>query len=87
MQRLRAGFDTVAGQALRGNNETFLQIARQVFGQQQEAALRTLGEREKAVEAMLAPVREALQRTHEQIARIELERAESFGACATRSKP
>ena len=80
MQRLRAGFDTVAGQALRGNNETFLQIARQVFGQQQESALRTLGEREKAVEAMLAPVREALQRTHEQIGRIELERAESFGA-------
>jgi DNA recombination protein RmuC len=29
---------------------------------------------------MLTPVREALQRTHEQIARIERERAESFGA-------
>jgi DNA recombination protein RmuC len=80
MQRLRAGFDTVAGQALRGNNETFLQIARQTFSQQQEAALRALGDKEKAVESMLAPVREALQRSHEQIARIELERAESFGA-------
>ncbi len=80
LQRLRSGFDAVAGQALRGNNEVFLQIARQAFGQQQEAALRSLGDREKAVEAMLAPVREALQRTHEQIARIERERAESFGA-------
>jgi DNA recombination protein RmuC len=80
MQRLRSGFDSVAGQALRGNNELFLQLARQTLGQQQETALRQLTEREKAVETMLAPVREALQKTHEQIARIEKERAESFGA-------
>ncbi len=80
LQRLRTGFDSVAGQALRGNNETFLQLARQTLGQQQELALRNLTEREKAVDSMLAPVREALSRTHEQIARIEKERAESFGA-------
>ncbi len=80
LQRLRSGFDSVAGQALRGNNEVFLQLARQTLGQQQEVALRNLTEREKAVESLLAPVREALQKTHEQIARIEKERAESFGA-------
>jgi len=80
MQRLRGGFDSVATEALRGNSEVFLQVARQQLGQQQEAALRNLTEREKSVEAMLAPVREALQRTHEQIARIEKDRAESFGA-------
>lgn len=79
-ERLRGGFDAAAGEALRGNSEVFLQLARQVLGQQQELAVRSLGEREKAVEAMLAPVREALSRTHEQIARIEKERAESFGA-------
>jgi DNA recombination protein RmuC len=80
LQRLRSGFDSVAGQALRGNNEVFLQLARQTLGQQQEVALRNLTEREKAVESLLAPVREALQKTHEQIARIEKERAESFGS-------
>ncbi len=80
LQRLRAGFDGVAGEALRGNSELFLQLARQALGQQQEVALRNLTEREKSVEAMLAPVREALQKTHEQIARIEKERAETFGA-------
>ena len=80
MQKLRSGFDSVAGEALRGNSEVFLQLARQTLGQQQEAALRNLTEREKSVETMLAPVREALQKTHEQIARIEKERAESFGA-------
>jgi DNA recombination protein RmuC len=80
LQRLRTGFDAMAGQALKGNNELFLQLARQTLGQQQEVALRNLTEREKAVETLLNPVREALQKTHEQIARIEKERAESFGA-------
>jgi DNA recombination protein RmuC len=80
LERLKGGFDAVAGEALRSNNETFLQIARQVLGQQQETALRNLVDREKAVESMLSPVREALARTHEQMARIEKERAESFGA-------
>jgi DNA recombination protein RmuC len=80
MQRLRTGFDAVAGQALRGNNELFLQLAQQTLGQQQEAALRNLVEREKAVESMLTPVRDTLRQTQEQIARIEKERAESFGA-------
>ncbi|HEX9773797.1 MAG TPA: DNA recombination protein RmuC [Steroidobacteraceae bacterium] len=80
LERLRSGFDSVAGNALRGNSEMFLQLARQMLGQQQELALRNLSDREKSVESMLAPVREALQKTHEQIARIEKERAESFGA-------
>ena len=78
--RVRAGFDAAATEALRGNSEVFLQLARQALAQQQQLAERQLTEREKAVETMLAPVREALQRTHEQIARIEKERAETFGA-------
>jgi DNA recombination protein RmuC len=70
-ERLRAGFDTAAGEALRGNSEMFLQMAGQVLGQQRERATRDLADREQAVAAMLAPVRDALQQTHEQIARIE----------------
>jgi DNA recombination protein RmuC len=81
--RMRAGFDAAAAEALRGNSEVFLQMARQTLAQQTQLAERNQTEREKAVEAMLAPVREALQRTHEQIARIEKERAETFGALRT----
>jgi DNA recombination protein RmuC len=80
LERLRSGFDSVAGDALRGNSELFLQLAREMLGQQQQVALRNLTDRERSVEAMIAPVREALQKTHEQISRIEKERAESFGA-------
>ena len=80
LERLRSGFDAVAGSALRGNTESFLTLANQLLGQQQAQALRNLADREKSVESMLNPIREALDRTHEQIARIEKERAESFGA-------
>ena len=80
LERLRSGFDSVAEDALRSNSELFLQLAREMLGQQQQVALRNLTDREKSVEGMLAPVREALQKTHEQINRIEKERAESFGA-------
>lgn len=78
--RLRAGFDAVAGAALRSNSEVFLQLASQTLGQQQQLAARDLADREKSVASLLAPVREALARTHEQIARIEKERAEAFGS-------
>lgn len=79
-ERLRVGFDAVAGAALRSNSEVFLQLARQTLGQQQQLAARDLADREKSVASLLAPVQEALARTHEQIARIEKERAEAFGS-------
>jgi DNA recombination protein RmuC len=79
-ERLRVGFDAVAGAALRSNSEVFLQLARQTLGQQQQLAARDLADREQSVASLLAPVREALARTHEQIARIEKERAEAFGS-------
>ena len=79
-ERLRVGFDAVAGAALRSNSEVFLQLARQTLAQQQQLAARELADREKSVASLLAPVREALARTHEQIARIEKERAEAFGS-------
>jgi hypothetical protein len=39
LERLRSGFDSVAGDALRSNSELFLQIAREMLGQQQQLAL------------------------------------------------
>jgi DNA recombination protein RmuC len=82
-EKLRAGFDVAASEALRGNSEMFLQMARRVLGQQQELAARDFADREQAVAGMLAPLRAALAQTTEQIARIEKERAEAFGALRT----
>jgi DNA recombination protein RmuC len=79
MVKLTTSFDSVAGQSLRANSEVFLKLAREHLGSHQQAAAATLTEREKAIEALVAPIREALLKTEQQILRIEKERAESFG--------
>lgn len=79
-ERIKAAFETVAGQSLRSNSEVFLKLAREHLGQHQQGAVAALTEREKAIETMLAPIREALGKTEQQMLRIEKERAETFGS-------
>lgn len=80
LERLKASFDSVAGQSLRANSESFLQLAREHLGVHQQRANANLTEREKAIEAMLTPIRETLAKTEQQMQRIEKDRAESFGS-------
>ncbi|MEQ1581774.1 MAG: DNA recombination protein RmuC [Steroidobacteraceae bacterium] len=80
IEKIRASFDTLAGASLRSNSEVFLQLAREHLGQHQQAASSALVEREKAIEAMLQPIKEALAKTELQIGSIEKERAETFGS-------
>jgi DNA recombination protein RmuC len=83
MAQLRGTFDSVAGASLRANSEVFLRLAREHLAQHQQAAQANLSAREKAIETMLAPIREALSKTEQQILRIEKERAETFGSLKT----
>lgn len=80
IERIRASFDALAGASLRSNSEVFLKLAREHLGQHNQAAVSSLAEKEKAIEALLLPIRDALARTERQIGSIEKERAESFGA-------
>lgn len=78
-ERLKSTFDTVAGNSLRANSELFLKLAREHLTQHQQTAATSLTDREKAIASMLMPIREALEKTGQQIQRIEKERAETFG--------
>jgi DNA recombination protein RmuC len=80
IEQVRCSFDSVAGASLRSNSEIFLKLAREHLGQHQQTATAALSEREKAIEMMLAPIREALAKTEQQMVRIEKERAETFGS-------
>lgn len=80
VERLKSSFDTIANSSLRSNSELFLQLAREHLGQHQQSATAALSQREKAIETMLTPIREALGKTEQQILRIEKERAETFGS-------
>jgi DNA recombination protein RmuC len=80
MEQLRSAFIDVADASLRSNSELFLRLAREHLGQHQQSSLAALSEREQAIATMLAPIREALGKTEQQILRIEKERAETFGS-------
>jgi DNA recombination protein RmuC len=80
LERAKTAFDEVADQSLRSNSELFLKLAREHLGQHQQQSVAALTQRELAIETMLVPIRDALGKTEQQIQRIEIERAESFGS-------
>ena len=77
--RLATAFSDLANQSLKSNSENFLRLAEQNLGVQHQKAKRELGEREQAVENLVKPIREALQRSHEQISALEKARSEAYG--------
>ena len=70
----------MSNQSLKSNSESFLRLAEQNLGTQQEKAKRDLSEREKAVENLVKPIRDALQASQKQISDLEKSRSEAYGS-------
>ena len=62
------------------HSETFLKLARENLGAQQEKAHGELKAREQAIESLLRPIRETLQRTEAQLQEFDKARRESHGS-------
>jgi DNA recombination protein RmuC len=77
--KLTETFADLSNRSLQANSDTFLKLAEQNLGTQQEKAKRELGEREKAVEALVKPIRDALEASQKQIAELEKSRSEAYG--------
>ncbi len=77
--KLTQAFSELSNQSLRANSDTFLKLAEQNLGTQQEKAKRELSEREKAVEALVKPIRDALDASQKQISDLEKSRSEAYG--------
>jgi DNA recombination protein RmuC len=78
-ERLAAAFGELAGRSLSSNSEAFLRLAEQRLLAQQERARAELMEREKAVAGLVAPIREALDKTAREIGAMEKARNEAYG--------
>jgi DNA recombination protein RmuC len=81
--RLRAAFDSVAAETLRGNSEMFLRMARESLGRDQLIASGALKEREVAIQQLIEPLKVALERTEAQVQALERERREAFASLRT----
>jgi DNA recombination protein RmuC len=81
--RLRASMQQFASTALRDNAEVFLTLAREAFGREQATIAGTWRERELAFQALVDPIRSALEKTESQVAAMERERREAFTGLRT----
>ena len=81
--RLRASFDTIAGETLRTNSELFLQLAREALGREQAIATGSLKERESAIAQLVEPLRAALERTEQHTQALERERRDAYATLRT----
>ena len=77
--RLVQSFSELSSRSLRDNSTSFLQLAEQHLNIHNEKAKRDLGEREKAVENLVKPIREALDASRLQIDALEKSRREAYG--------
>lgn len=77
--QVRGAIEGASRLALDANSETFLKLAREVFGRDQAAASASLEAREVAIKQLLEPIRESLRKQEEQAQSIVREHRESAG--------
>jgi DNA recombination protein RmuC len=83
---LEKTFKALAGDALRNNNQAFIDLAAQNLGKFQTEAKGELEKKQQAFAELVKPINEALKKTEEQIREIEKERKESFGSITSQLK-
>ncbi|MBS1269582.1 MAG: hypothetical protein MAG794_00533 [Gammaproteobacteria bacterium] len=79
IESMEQTFANLSHNALERNNRMFLELAQQSFGKLQAQAKGDLGVREKAVEELVKPVREALDKTRREIQQLEKDRRQTHG--------
>jgi DNA recombination protein RmuC len=70
LERARESFQALAGEALRHSNEEFMRLAKTAFQAQRAEATADLEQRKKAVDALIAPMTEALARTSKSLEQV-----------------
>jgi DNA recombination protein RmuC len=84
--RLTNEFKALSADALRTNRTDFLEQAKQVFAQLQQQSTGELEQRKQAVEALVKPIRESLEKVDNKISEIEKARAGAYGALGEQLK-
>jgi len=77
---LKDTFNSLAGSALKHNTAQFLQLARESMKQFEIKAEDNLNQKEKAIEGLVKPIRDALDKSESEMRRMENERKQAQGA-------
>ena len=76
--KLREAFSSLSAEALRQNNQSFLDLAQTKLGELQQSATSDLERRRKAVDDLVLPIQEALARVDGKLHEVEKERVASY---------
>jgi DNA recombination protein RmuC len=85
-ERLVTEFKALSADALRTNRTDFLEQAKQAFSHLQQQSTGELEQRKQAVESLVKPLRESLEKVDNKMAEIEKNRASAYGALTEQLK-
>ena len=69
--RLKTEFSALSADALRSNNQSFLELARETFGKLHQQSADELGKRQQAIDSLVKPLKESLEKVDAKIGEIE----------------
>src|SRR5262249_58759151 len=78
-QELAETFQALSGEALKQNNEAFLNLARSSFETLQAEAKGDLSQRQQAIDSLVKPLQESLHRYDDQLRQLEQSRQAAYG--------
>lgn len=85
-ERLTNEFKALSADALARNNQSFLELARESFGQLRQQSAGDLEQRRQAIAELVKPLRESLEKVDGKIGLIEKARAEAYGSLGEQLK-
>ncbi len=84
--KLLESFKALSADALRSNNQSFLELARESFGKLHQQSADELGKRQQAIDSMVKPLKESLEKVDAKIGEIEKARATAYGQLSEQLK-
>ena len=84
--RLREAFQALSAEALRHNNQSFLDLARASMGEFQQLAAGDLDARRKEIDQLVRPISESLDRVDNRLHELERERVSHYSALTEQLK-
>ena len=82
-EEIERKFGALAQQALKGNAENFLNLVSERFEKHKEAATEDMEKRQQAIETMITPVKQSLEKFETRIGEIEKAREGAYSAVLT----
>ena len=85
-ERLTNSFKALSADALRSNNQSFLELAKETFSKLHQQSSDELGKRQQAIDSLVKPLRESLEKVDVKIGEIEKSRASAYGQLSEQLK-